>query len=375
MNRTPISGSGGLRMLALVTDAFGGYGGIALYNRDLLAAVCAHRGVSEVVVLPRLMRHQPEDLPAKLTHVTRSLGGKWRYAYALLRTISENRRFDAILCAHVNLLPLAYLARALTGAPIVLMIYGIEAWQPTPSVLCRMALKKIAAYISISEITRQRFVQWARIGDSRGYILPNAIHLERYQPGEKDPELERRYGVTGKRVIMTFGRLAGAERYKGFDQMLEILHELAAHVPDVAYMIVGEGTDRERLRRKAEALGVADRVVFTGFVSEAEKAALYRLADAYVMPSRGEGFGFVILEALATGIPTVASKVDGGREAVRDGMLGALVDPEAPEQILEATIRALAQPKRVPPGLEYFSYANFEGRVHSIVDECCGMQR
>lgn len=86
------------------------------------------------------------------------------------------------------------------------------------------------------------------------------------------------------------------------------------------------------------------------------------------MPSRGEGFGFVILEALACGIPVVASKLDGGREAVREGELGILVDPSDPDAVREGIMQALDSPKGiVPTGLQVYSYANFEQRVHGIL--------
>jgi phosphatidyl-myo-inositol dimannoside synthase len=92
---------------------------------------------------------------------------------------------------------------------------------------------------------------------------------------------------------------------------------LIKEIPTIAYLIAGDGTDRHRLEEKAKSLGVHGRVVFAGYIPESEKADHYRLADAYVMPGRGEGFGIVYLEALACGVPVVASQVDGGREAVR----------------------------------------------------------
>src|SRR5439155_2564410 len=99
-------------------------------------------------------------------------------------------------------------------------------------------------------------------------------------------------------------------------------------IPNVVYVVCGEGPDRSRLERKAVGLGVRDRVVFTGFIPEALKADYYRLADAYVMPSRGEGFGIVFLEAMACGIPVMGSRLDGSREALLDGELGVLVNPD-----------------------------------------------
>jgi phosphatidylinositol alpha-1,6-mannosyltransferase len=115
-------------------------------------------------------------------------------------------------------------------------------------------------------------------------------------------------------------------------------------VPNIAYLIVGDGTDHHRLEEKARSLGVHERVVFAGYIPEREKADHYRLADAYVMPGRGEGFGIVYLEALACGVPVVASKLDGSREAVRDGALGILVDPNDAEGIKRGILEALARP-------------------------------
>ena len=87
------------------------------------------------------------------------------------------------------------------------------------------------------------------------------------------------------------------------------------------------------------------------------------------MPGRGEGFGFVFLEAMACGIPVIASKVDGSREAVRDGKLGLVVDPENAEEIKAAILQALQYPKgQIPDGLDYFSFDNFQNRLHDIIN-------
>ena len=134
----------------------------------------------------------------------------------------------------------------------------------------------------------------------------------------------------------------------------------------------GDGLDRTRLERKTKALGLDGAVVFAGFIPEERKKDFYRLADAYVMPSRGEGFGIVILEALACGIPVVGSKLDGTREALKDGELGILVDPACQEEIQDAIARALARPKQVLAGLEYFAEDRFRGRVAQLAIELVG---
>lgn len=106
--------------------------------------------------------------------------------------------------------------------------------------------------------------------------------------------------------------------------------------------------------------------VFTGFIAESEKADHYRLADVFVMPSRKEGFGTVLLEALACGVPVIASALDGSREAVKNGELGIVVNPRSPQQIKTGILHALER-KSVPPTLNDFSYGRFADRVGTIL--------
>ena len=106
-------------------------------------------------------------------------------------------------------------------------------------------------------------------------------------------------------------------------------------------------------------------MVFTGNVVDA-KRPITTASPTYVMPSQGEGFGFVLLEAMARGIPVIASKVDGGREAVRDGQLGMLVDPGDKDELKRATFAALSAARGgVPTELEHFSFHNFDARAHA----------
>lgn len=361
---------GGNRVLVLTTDAFGGHGGIALYNRDAITATCHYGGCKEVVAMPRLMPNPPEALPPKLTYVTDGLGGKLKYLWAVLQLLNRDRRFDLVVCGHVNLLPVAWLARIGCRAPMLLCVYGIDAWAPRHKILNRWLVRRANSYASISHVTLKRFIDWTSVDPQKAIVVPNAIHLEWYRPGGKPDYLIRRYGLEGKRVIMTLGRLESMERYKGFDEILDVLPDLAKTIPNIAYLIVGGGTDRERLEQHVLTEGLAERVVFAGLIPESEKADHYRLADAFVMPSRGEGFGFVLLEAMACGVPVLASSLDGGKEALRDGLLGRLVDPRDAADTLKGVFDVLAGKKgEVPEGLEYFSYPHFEQRWHETIDK------
>ena len=360
-----------MRVLVLVSDAYGGDGGIAKFNRDFLGALSVHPDCISTVAIPRQVKKAIDFLPPKLSYVTSGLGGKFKYIYTVLGSAYKTR-FDLIICGHINFLPIAFMAHALTKAPVVLIVHGIDAWKPTRSRLNNYLVKKIDGLISVSDVTVKRLASWTNIKNIKNFILPNSIDLAHFSPGQKSKSLLERYGLGGRVVLMTLGRLSASEQYKGIDEVIEILPDLVNITPDLTYLIVGDGSDKSRIEKKVELLQLQGHVVFAGFIPESEKVEHYRLADAFVMPGRGEGFGIVYLEAMACGIPVVASKVDGSREAVRDGMLGTLVDPCDPDEIKKGVLEALRRPKGVPHGLDYFSYDNFKRRCHHIISQIMG---
>jgi asparagine synthase (glutamine-hydrolysing) len=357
------------RILALMTDAYGGHGGIAKFNRDLLGAVSGMPRCRGLTAFPRLMPNPHGPLPAGLTFDVSGLGGKFQYGWAILRHVLSGRSYGLIVCGHINLVPLAWLLSKIERAPWLLVVHGIDAWQPTRNWLTNRLIGDANRVISVSDVTRRRLMAWSGLPLERFALLPNSIDLATFAPRPKRADLARKYGIEGKTVIMTMGRLAGKERYKGFDEVIEALPAILKEEPLSVYLIVGDGDDRARLEGKVAQLGLTGRVIFAGFIPENEKVDCYALGDAYVMPSLGEGFGIVLLEAMACGVPTVASKLDGGREALVDGQLGTLVDPGNSEEIRAATLAALRRPRMRPPGLEYFSYENFTRRARALVEE------
>ena len=353
-----------MKVLLLTSDAYGANGGIALYNRDIVEALAAMSEVDEIVVVARHMPQLTEGAPAKARLIAESVGGKARFVKAALRASTEG--YGLVICGHINLLPVAALINQFIRAPMVLMVYGIDVWQP-PYRLARQWLKAVDAIWSISAITTERMNQWARLPTARYIQLPNAIHLDRYAMAPRRADLQARHGLEGARVIMTLARLPEKERYKGVDEVLEAMPDLLQDIPNLKYLVAGDGNDRPRLVQKAQSLGLSDRVIFAGMINEADKADYFRLADAFVMPGRGEGFGFVFLEALACGVPAVGSQLDGSREALRGGELGELADPTDLSSVRACIVRALAKPPGIPPGLSYFDWPHFQNRVTSAV--------
>ena len=354
------------RALVLATDAFGGYGGIAKFNRDLLSALAAMPACAQVVAIPRRLVEKPGALPPRVDFRAQAAGGKLRFAMAALREVLDGP-VSLVVSGHINLLALSLIVAWAKNARLALVVHGIDAWRPHASVLVRASLRSVDRVIGVSKLTLSRFGQWAGADPSRFRLLPNCVDLTQFTPGPKPADLARELELEGRTVIMTLGRLASEERYKGFDEVLEALPALMREIPRITYLICGDGPDRGRLEEKARALGVGDRVVFAGFVPEGRKAEYYRLADAYVMPSMGEGFGIVYLEALACGLPAMGSAKDGSREALLDGVLGELVDPSDAAQVKSGIVRTLAARKGVSERLQHFSTGAFRARVSGIV--------
>ena len=359
------------RVLALVTDAFGGHGGIAKFNRDLLTSVAAMPECAEVVCLPRIITRPVDDLPAGVRFVAGPARGKPSYMLGLLRALREGP-YDLLIIGHINLAAIGVRAARRLRVPSQLIVHGIDAWTRHRSHAVRVSLREIDRVVGVSTVTLERLNAWAHLDVARQRVLPTCVDLRQFTPGPKPADLVQSLGLGGKKVLMTLGRLATEERYKGFDEVIELMPELAAEIPNIVYLICGDGLDRARLEAKGKQLGVGERVIFTGFVDEQRKPDYYRLADAYVMPSRGEGFGIVFLEAMACGIPVLGSILDGGREALQDGKLGELVDPSRSDEVREGILRTLERGPGVPAGLARFSGEAFRERVGALVDDLLG---
>lgn len=358
-----------MRLLVPLTDAFGGRGGIAQFNRDLLRALCVHPDVERVTAIPRVMPDAPGEYPRALDYRTEAVGGKGAY----LRTVAHRvwtGAYEGVICGHIHLLPIAWLAARRAGVPLLLIVHGIEAREPSDKWLANQLVPRVDAFVSVSGRTKEQLVGWSGVEAGKGRVVPNCIDRSRFGPGDRPAYLQDRYGLHDRPVILTLGRLPVQEKRKGHDEVLEVLPRLAKEVPDLTYLVCGDGADRSRLEAKAERLGVADRTIFAGYIPEDEKADHYRVADAFVMPGRTEGFGIAYLEALACGVPVVASSADASREAVRNGKLGTVVDPDDPEDVKAGILAALREPHGVPEGLDYFSVERFRERWHDVVDMC-----
>jgi phosphatidylinositol alpha-1,6-mannosyltransferase len=351
-------------ILALVTDAYGGRGGIAQYNRDFIAALASSGAVSLVTVLPR---HAPDpvELPSERIEQLSPRPGRLAYAVAALR-LALFRRVDVVFCGHLFLAPLAIVLAYLKGAKFVVQTHGIEVW-PRPSRLRRAALEAADWVLCVSRHTRATVLGWAVNAPERVLVLPNTVG-DAFVPGDRQA-LRSAWGLDDKRVLLTVARMDARQRYKGHDRVIAAMPGLVASGHDVVYTVVGEGDDRPRLQALATEHGVAERVRFMGALSPEKVVDAYRMADVFVMPSTGEGFGIAFLEAMACGTPALGFAVGGAVDALLDGELGTMAAAAAFPTTLA---RLLAVPRPDPQRLaaavcSRFGRAVFAGAVTNVM--------
>jgi glycosyltransferase involved in cell wall biosynthesis len=247
------------------------------------------------------------------------------FAVRLIQTCALERP-DLILSCHVNFGPVARLAKRLFGVPYVLVAHGIDIDENLSSAR-RKALMSANGVWAVSRWTRHRLERLG-VPAQRIRIIPNTVSDTRFSVFDASDSLRLRHALeVDEKVILTVARLDPREAYKGYDKVLEALPSVGSAVGRIRYLVVGRGADADRLMHRAEVLGIRDRVTLCGFVSDEELPAYYRLADVFAMPSRGEGFGIVFLEALASGVPVLGGNQDGSVDALADGDFGLLVDP------------------------------------------------
>jgi phosphatidylinositol alpha-1,6-mannosyltransferase len=239
--------------------------------------------------------------------------------------------------------------RFLLRRKVVLYIHGEElAMDYRPVTIAQalrgMYLRLADAIVTVSRFGQDTLIERYGVPSAKIDLITNGIDLERFQPRPDNTALRSRYGLTGKRILLTVGRLS--ER-KGMDRMIEALPIVLSRHPNVHYLIVGEGEYRAHLERLVAKRQLAGQVTFAGRVPDRCLLDHYAIADVFVMPHRQlpsgdtEGFGVVFLEANACGVPVVAGVSGGAPDAVQNHVNGLTVDGDDVGAIAQAVLQIL----------------------------------
>ena len=342
-------------------------GGIQEFNRTVVRAIKDLGHQIEVLSVHDKPVRGGGELPV------RAFGGfgslkKPIFLAEAFRKIAFSRP-DIVLCGHLRLAPFCWFAKKVMGCRYFLLTYGLEAWD-----LAGLSLRAARAsdrMITISEYTKARLLSRApgyRSEEIR--LVQPTVDTDRFFPAARPVPLMRKWGIKGKeKILFTLTRMSATEMYKGYDRVLLALKDLVQERSEIRYIIGGTGDDLPRIRRMIDDLGLDEQVILAGFIPDEKLPDYYNLCDAYVMPSKMEGFGIVFLEAMASGKPVIAGNADGSREPTMNGKLGLLVNPDSIDEVKEA-IKTVVDSQSVlagPPLAEEirrnFGYEAFKDKV------------
>ena len=259
--------------------------------------------------------------------------GLWqhlRLAYQVRHLLS--RRDGLVHCARA--LPegvAAMIARLCGGAPYVCWTHGEDLASAMTSreltFLTKCVYRVAAAALANSRNTATMLAALG-VPEDKIQIVHPAVDADRFHPRVDGSAVRCRYAGSGDILLLSVGRL---QRRKGHDVAIQAIAALRDRLPNLRYVIAGDGEERARLEALAVGHGVQDRVFFAGIISDDDLPAFYAACDIFLLPNRVddgdiEGFGIVFLEAAATGKPVIGGDSGGVPEAVERDVTGLLVD-------------------------------------------------
>ncbi len=297
------------------------------------------------------------------------------------QALKQGRKSKVIILSHINMLLAAWLIKKLNpSVKVILFAHGIEVW-PAMNNFKRKMLACCDEIVSVSEYTRRKVIEVHNADASKCTVMNNC--LDPFLPLSKNvvasSMLREKYGFNSTdKILFTLTRLSAKERYKGYDKVMEAMVQIGDEA--IKYLIAGsyDALEKEYIDALIKKLQLRERVVLAGFIPEEEVAAHFALSDCYVMPSVKEGFGIVFIEAMYYGLPVIAGNADGSVDALQNGRLGILVDPNNVAEIKNAILKVLNNREKYLPDqrllLEHFSYDSYKVKMNALFNRIQGWQ-
>ena len=270
-------------------------------------------------------------------------------AYKMLREIIEKEQFDLIYChtpVGAMLARLAGISARKKGTKVIYMAHGFHFYNGAP-LLNWMLYYPVEKFLSrftdgLITINQEDYRRAQKFHAGKTVLIPGVgIDLDKFQ--KKEPtrqEIRNKLGIPeGKIILMSVGELTKRKNHMVVVEALAWLKEY-----DILYVICGDGPLKARLRAKAEELGVRERLKLLGFRKDI--AELHKAADIFVFPSLQEGLPVAVMEAMASGLPIVASKIRGNEDLISNNQGGYLINPKDSEQIAKAIEKMIQNPEK-----------------------------
>lgn len=357
--------------------AIGGVQTAGRHTAAALAAIARERGMAYRFFSLNDPEGEHESRVGDLPFTFRGFGrAKRRFVFAALRLARAGP--SVVVAAHPHLaLPAAAMKRVAPRLRVMILTHGVEVWTPLP-LLRRYSLRRADCLTAPSQHTARKLIAVQGVREAKIHRLPWALDPDFLRLAQTPEKNTLPAGFPERPVILTVGRWAASERYKGLDRLMEAMPALLPWVPNLHLVAVGDGDDRPRLEKLAAQLGIAGQVRWLTRVSAAELAALYAHSDVFALPSSGEGFGFVFLEAMALGKAVVGGAHGGITDLIEDGITGFLVNQNEGARLADVLHRLLAnEPLRQEMGrrardnvLRRHRFENFQVELGNALEDC-----
>ncbi|MDQ7947336.1 MAG: glycosyltransferase family 4 protein [Pedobacter sp.] len=367
------------RVLFLTLKTFSFTGGIEKVCRTICRTLydIGEEAAAEPMVYS--MYDENYDRDSRYLKKQQYQGFKGNRKIFVLKAFFKGITADAVILSHVHLLSIGYFIKRFSpGTKVYLIAHGIEIWKKFPEPKLK-ALRRLDKIICVSEFTAEKIKNIHGIDQKKLEVLNNCLDPFYYFHKEftKPKDLLKRYGLTEDHtILMSLCRLSSSEKYKGYDNTLAILPQLVKKYPKLQYLLAGKYDEEEKIRidKLIAKYKITDHVKLLGFVDEAEVSDHFLLSDIFLLPSKKEGFGIVFIEAMASGLSVLGGNKDGSVDALRNGDLGILVDPDNLEEIEQALANMLAHPLRHEEKIELqkkvlasFNYEDYKESIKSLI--------
>lgn len=352
--------------------AFSRTGGIEQFNKNVMASF--HQSAIEVEAIA-LHDHHCNEAYFSSNHFKGFNGNKWAF---IMHLLLNARKYEKVFIGHINLAFAAFLIKLINpSSRLFLFAHGIEVWKKQEGVAAWL-LQKVERIFAVSAYTQSTMLaNNPKLELGKIQILHNSLDPFFKYPNnfEKPHYLVERYGIqSGEKIILTLARLSHLEQYKGYEQIIKLLKELNSDQSIVKYIIAGKADEQEfnRINQLINQEEISDKVILSGFIKEDELVDHYLLADIFVLPSVGEGFGIVLIEAMACGLQVIAGNKDGSVDALQNGVLGTLVNPTDRNELLKSMLFAISNTEYQKKSLQEsvllnFGFPIFKMRLSNII--------
>ncbi len=256
-------------------------------------------------------------------------------------SILKREKIEKVLIAHgSHYVRLASLSNLLFKIPYNIIIYLEEILPPERRKIIQKSFKRADRIITACHFAKEKLAEIG-ISEEKIVVVHPGVNPVKFNPGLDPFPIMERHHLEDKKVILTISRL---DNHKGHDKVLKTLPQVLKKIPNLVYLIVGEGEEKETLRKIVKNLKLEEKVIFTGKVNEKELPLYYTACDVFIMLSSMEGFGIVYSEANACGKPVIGGRIGGTSDAIIDGETGLLIDSFDINQIAEVLIKLLTNP-------------------------------